>query len=131
MKTPKEFTVSVQYKTMLVHFSAVAATEAEAIEQVKQKCIANSVGRFDVADFQWFSRSTFSDRAWWSLLYNRNSQQKSHLVQGLCRAGIITDWQIWDVLSSFHSPFPSSEAAQVYRSMGLEPFAGYPLTKAV
>ena len=127
MRNLTEYIVTAQYELQLAHFPTMAATEAEAIEQIKAQCIADGVG-FEVDAYSWYSKSTFEDRAWWSLLYA--GPQKSSLVQDLHRAGIITDWQVWEVLSSFHSPFSSSEAVQVYRAMGLEPFAGYPLVRS-
>jgi len=76
-----------------------------------------------------YNERAFEDRAWWSFFALAHDKQL--LVIDIYNAGLVTDWQLWELLSSFHSPFAHSEAAQVYRALGFEPFAGYPLKRSV
>ena len=71
----------------------------------------------------------YNDREWWGPLCCFSLALRCRVIEALYRQGRLTDWQLWDVLSSYQSPIPTSAAAQVYRNLGFQPYAGYPLTK--
>lgn len=72
---------------------------------------------------------SFNDREWWFWLDHLPVKSRSAVVKACYLAGMITDWQLWDVLSHHQSPIPYPEAYQVYKDLGYQPFAGYPLRK--
>ena len=74
---------------------------------------------------------TFNDREWWRWLRCLPQASRLVVVKALYLDGCITDWQLWDVLSHHQSPIPYLEAYQVYKDLGFQPYAGYPLHKEV
>ena len=74
---------------------------------------------------------SFNNRDWWLWLRTLPLQSRCVVVKALYLGGIITDWQLWDVLSHQQSPIPFTEARQVYRDLGFKPHVGYPLQKEV
>lgn len=73
----------------------------------------------------------FSDRAWWAILDRLTSYDQQQFILAAYRAGVITDWQLWDVLSSGHSRVPYGVARNIYVLLHFIPFQGYPLTPAI
>ncbi len=107
---------------------------------MRQNCKDQSpvISAFRWQDQQWmkvdampfeYNEQAFEDRAWWSFFTFAHDKQL--LAIDIYNAKLVTDWQLWEALSNFHSPFTYSEAAQVYSALGLEPFAGYPLKRSV
>ena len=74
---------------------------------------------------------TFNDREWWFWLERLPLGYRPAVIEALYSNGSITDWQLWDVLSHHQSPIPHREAYQVYKDLGFQPFAGYPLRRYV
>lgn len=70
-----------------------------------------------------------NDRAWWSRLYNLDDELKIDFIVDTYRAGEITDYQLWEALSSYHGPVSSAQAHVIYSKLGYVPFAGYPLER--
>jgi len=69
----------------------------------------------------------FEHRQWWSWLKSLTIETRCSLIEQLYLAGWLTDYMLWDVLGSEASPIPAGHAAGIYETLGLEPFAGYPL----
>lgn len=73
------------------------------------------------------------DRVWWKrlerIVYSDWERGKRFVVRAY-QLGAITDWQLWNVLGNMHSPLSYFDGIEVYRALGLHPFAGYPLQKA-
>lgn len=67
-------------------------------------------------------------RNWWPFLHRLSVERRCKVVKRLYQQGRLTDWQLWDILSTHQSPIPCAEATQVYYDLGFRPHAGYPLT---
>ncbi len=73
----------------------------------------------------------FHDRAWWGILSRLTPSDQQQFIVAAYRAGVITDWQLWDVLSSGHSPVSYAVGYTTYAQIGFVSFAGYPLTPII
>jgi len=72
----------------------------------------------------------FIGRGWVGLLYHhtKGANRAATVVQWY-RSGRISNWQLWDILSSHGHPFAhAGDAAAVYKVLGFVPHVGYPLT---
>ncbi len=70
----------------------------------------------------------FVGRSWWSFLPRLTPGAQQQFNIAAHRAGQISDWQLWDVLSSDHSGVSFTTATRIYQLLGYLPFAGFPLT---
>ena len=71
-------------------------------------------------------------RDWWSRVRRMQLADPFRAFRFVVRAyrlHAITDYQLWEVLSNSNSPLSRAEAGIVYRTLGLEPFSGYPLSR--
>ena len=69
------------------------------------------------------------DRGWWSReVRPLPRHSRADYVVEQFRAGRITDYQLWEILSIHKSPIPVVDAVQAYIQLGFKPFSGYPLT---
>ena len=70
------------------------------------------------------------DRNWWWILRFIGVKSRGNLVRRLFLDGAITEYQLWDVLSTHNSPVPYGVATYIYRELGYKPHSGYPLQKS-
>ncbi len=70
----------------------------------------------------------FLDRRWWWVLDRLTPSAQQQFIIAAYHAGVISDWQLWDVLSSHHSRVSYAVAWPTYRALKFVPFHGYPLT---
>ncbi len=73
----------------------------------------------------------FADRAWWHILRRLTPEAQLQFIIAAYHTGQISDWQLWDVLSSDHSGVSFATATRVYQALQYLPFSGYPLTPKV
>lgn len=69
------------------------------------------------------------DRNWWWILRFTNKQGAGDIVKHLFCEGVITEYQLWDLLGTSNGPISYGRAAQIYKDLGFSPHAGYPLTR--
>lgn len=68
-------------------------------------------------------------RGWWFReVRPLPRHERAGYVVELYRAGLITDYQLWEILGLYASPVPVRDAMWAYFELGFKPFAGYPLT---
>ncbi|MCL4296200.1 MAG: hypothetical protein KJ077_10750 [Anaerolineae bacterium] len=88
----------------------------------------------DIAERDERIRPTNNGRDWWPILHNLPLEERMQRVITYHRKGIITDWQLWEVLGYDGIPnwlFTGPQAIQIYQELGYEPLAGYPLVKKI
>lgn len=76
-----------------------------------------------------------NNREWWRRLYDRRyrlhpRQGQARFISKAYRWGLISEWQLWDVLGTDGGPVSCHTACDVCDRLGLVPFSGYPLSKA-
>ena len=64
---------------------------------------------------------------WHGRVSHMTAAQQKIFVRRCYRQQLISDWHLWDLLSSDQTSIHGSTAARIYESLGFEPFAGYPL----
>ncbi len=70
----------------------------------------------------------YTSRNFWSALRRLSAQEQQQFILEAYQNGWISDWQLWDVLSSERSPIAYAAARVIYIASGHLPFSGYPLT---
>ena len=69
-----------------------------------------------------------NDRAWWRRLYKYGHGRRAKIITKAYRWGIISDWQLWEVLTQ--GPMPWDMGAGIYGMLGFLPVVSYPLQSA-
>lgn len=66
-------------------------------------------------------------KQWFGRVERMTPAQQAVFVRRCYKQQLLSDWKLWDLLSSDRTPIDGRTAARIYEALGFEPFAGYPL----
>lgn len=109
-----------------------AAEKQQELEAVNDKA-ARDAGVNPENDRQWWAGVQYIN-GWTGIEsgfdeigQTRDMPDRAQIVIDAHRSAEISDLMLWDILSHHNSPIDGPTASEVYKALGFEPFAGYPL----